>query len=576
MTFAIGIRYLCGWAMATHPTDRESPEWPPHPDRVFMALAAAYFETDGTSDERAALEWLEGLREPCAIIASFGPDHAKTRTAVTAYVPVNDTEMGKDGLRLLPEFRSRQARQFPATVPADDTVHLVWDAKEEAGEHLARLDELSRRVTYLGHSASLVQMWIERDFPITPDGSDAANDIVPAMARERLVPTTGRADRRVRISGPGRVADLEARFNHVAVEQFRELQAALATAKGKKRTELKQRLESEFGGQPPLVRRPQPALWQGYVKAVSPKPMSDSCNTVFDSDLIVLRCLFEADGGEQRLGLETTLQLTEALRNTAMKHCSVQPPPEWFSGHKLGSGQESSGPPSELPHLAFIPLPHIGRRYADGHLLGCAIVVPRRVENAEMGRCLEQLFFGDDGLPRPLTLVMPRIGQCRVELDERDDRPVALRPETWTSATPAKASALWATVTPIVFDRHPKTKFPASDSAMLSERARAQAAQAAETEEMIRVACERIGLPRPSGVWIEPTSRFIGVPHARRFPVMQRKTGGNLHHTHAVIEFSERLVGPVLLGAGRYRGYGLCRPIPSRSSMADSEEGSHE
>ena len=40
---AIGIRYLCGWAMATHPADRNRAEWPPHPDRVFMALAAAHF-----------------------------------------------------------------------------------------------------------------------------------------------------------------------------------------------------------------------------------------------------------------------------------------------------------------------------------------------------------------------------------------------------------------------------------------------------------------------------------------------------------------------------------------------------
>ena len=40
--FSLGIRYLCGWAMATHPSERDRPEWPPHPDRVFMALAAAH------------------------------------------------------------------------------------------------------------------------------------------------------------------------------------------------------------------------------------------------------------------------------------------------------------------------------------------------------------------------------------------------------------------------------------------------------------------------------------------------------------------------------------------------------
>jgi CRISPR-associated protein Csb2 len=52
---AVGIRYLTGWSMATDSADRQRAEWPPHPDRVFMALAAAHFETDGEDNERAAL-----------------------------------------------------------------------------------------------------------------------------------------------------------------------------------------------------------------------------------------------------------------------------------------------------------------------------------------------------------------------------------------------------------------------------------------------------------------------------------------------------------------------------------------
>jgi hypothetical protein len=58
--FVIGIRYLCGWAMATHTSDRQQAEWPPHPDRVFMALAAAHFETDGGPEEYEALRRAPG------------------------------------------------------------------------------------------------------------------------------------------------------------------------------------------------------------------------------------------------------------------------------------------------------------------------------------------------------------------------------------------------------------------------------------------------------------------------------------------------------------------------------------
>jgi CRISPR-associated protein Csb2 len=32
--------------------------------------------------------------------------------------------------------------------------------------------------------------------------------------------------------------------------------------------------------------------------------------------------------------------------------------------------------------------------------------------------------------------------------------------------------------------------------------------------------------------------------------------------THAVIDFAEPVRGPVLIGAGRYNGFGVCRPLP--------------
>ena len=52
---AFGIRYLNGFVAAAEPDDRERAEWPPHPGRVFMALAAAHFQTGADAAERAAL-----------------------------------------------------------------------------------------------------------------------------------------------------------------------------------------------------------------------------------------------------------------------------------------------------------------------------------------------------------------------------------------------------------------------------------------------------------------------------------------------------------------------------------------
>lgn len=53
----IAWEYLTGYYRATNPASRESAEWPPHPARVFMALAAAWFETGEDAEEEKALRW---------------------------------------------------------------------------------------------------------------------------------------------------------------------------------------------------------------------------------------------------------------------------------------------------------------------------------------------------------------------------------------------------------------------------------------------------------------------------------------------------------------------------------------
>ena len=89
--FAFGLHYLNGWSMAAADGARkEQAEWPPHPDRVFMALAAAWFETGEDSAEGEALRWLEALPPP-AIAAS----DADSRTTVVSYVPVNDASLSR-------------------------------------------------------------------------------------------------------------------------------------------------------------------------------------------------------------------------------------------------------------------------------------------------------------------------------------------------------------------------------------------------------------------------------------------------------------------------------------------------
>lgn len=524
----IGIEYLNGWALATHSADRESPEWPPHPDRVFMALAAAHFETDGDGKEREVLEWLEGLGDPDLFASP--PSRDRDRTSVTTFVPVNDTASPiKKNKPLMtagsmPIGRDRQPRTFPITIPEDPRVYLQWNV-DPTPDQRNRLNALCRKVTSIGHSASLVRMWANSD-ALHDDGTNGEGK------QFKLTPTTG-GRFSLRVFGPGRLADLEARYNKAAIEDYAALQRELAESKGKRKKEIKAIIEERYGNTLPQSLRPTSGLWQGYdqIKPEIESPVYP--HTHWSSDLIVLRL---ASG--RRFGLATTLQLSQALRNTCMKECP-DPIPEWLSGH------QPDGKPSQRTqgHVALVPLSHVGREYAGGHLLGLAIAVPRDVPGHELSAAFGKLLFDKTGRPASIELTLGKLGTCVVEMDEQNDFRVALRPETWTSfPNPARR---WGTVTPIALDRHAKGSDPWD-----------------EICGIIADGCERIGLPRPLDVIPGHVSMFAGAPTAREMPRIHRKSDqGQIRHVHAVLTFPEPVIGPVIVGAGRYRGYGLCRPL---------------
>ena len=282
--------------------------------------------------------------------------------------------------------------------------------------------------------------------------------------------------------------------------------------------------------------RPGPGRWQGY----DPPPAGDAPEerrSVFDPQFIVLGV------SGNRVSLPATLKLTTALRGLLMKECPQQPPPEWFSGHR------PDGKATSEPHLALAPLPFVGSEHADGRILGLAMVLPAKLERQEAGRCLEPLLRDSaTGLPREHRLFGGRWFDIRVALETRERPPMNLSPRTWT-----QPSRVWSTVTPVVLNRH-------FDGADKWERA----------AESVKEACLHIGLPRPREVMLHPVSRVEGVPHARDFPQVEHKNaGGRRSHGHAVIVFDEPVRGPVLVGAGRFRGYGLCRPMDERSDERD-------
>ena len=295
--------------------------------------------------------------------------------------------------------------------------------------------------------------------------------------------------------------------------------------------QLMERLAMQFPeGEPRASIRPDQARWHGYSRAgAEPQVPPDVPGSVFDPRFVVLAIR------RHRVSLSATLRLTAALRGLLMRECPVQPPPEWFSGH------DARGRASIAPHLALAPLPFVGAEHANGQVMGMALILPRSLMHSDARDVLDPvLHAADSGLPRELRLFDGGWFECALEVDTRERPPFNLQPRIWTAR-----SRTWASVTPVVLNRHFKG----------ADRWR-------RTAESVKDACEHIGLPRPGEVLLRPVSLVEGVPHAREFPRLTRKRdGGRQSHTHAVIVFEEPIAGPVLLGAGRFRGYGLCRPI---------------
>jgi CRISPR-associated protein Csb2 len=480
---AIAWQYLTGRAVATDPNDREQAEWPPHPDRVFQALVAAWGEGDAAEAPRAALDWLSRQGAPSISV----PPEACPGSVVKVFVPVNDIEGAKRGeygdkhLALLPGNRTRKERFFPATNVGSGTCALIWpDA--ELGPHASALAALCAAVTHIGHSSSLVRMWLCDDPP-------------PAT----WSPSVGRCDLQLRTIVPGRLAQLGRAYADGGLGWVR----------------------------PPM------APWQGYAEPVEAHVVQGA----FDHRMIVFR---KVDG--PRLGLAQARSLGRALRGMLIAAADDQP-----VAKRLFSGHEPDDSRLEGVHIGYVPLPfvgdpdQVGSGHADGHVMGMALAVPRDLDpnvEQELLDVVAAAFAQDDGTR---TLTLGTAGVMALQPEDRPRPPMALRSSTWT-----RASMTWGTVTPIVLDRSPPRRHANHDGWAV---------------EQITQACHRQQLPVPQRIELMPVAPVLGAPPARAFPPVVRKDGTRRWHLHARLHFPRPVRGPLLLGAGRYLGYGLCRPL---------------
>lgn len=553
------IELLTGRYVATAYNDRRTAEWPPHPARVYSALVATWGEADKPPAEREALLWLE-RQGPPAVTAS----EAAVREIVTVFVPVNDTTVAKDVHDLTEDLVEAEAE----LATAGQVVEVAADAKTQRAATKAA-DQAARRVATLGER--LVRA-------LGPDGKDSADGI---RAAAHLLPDQrGRQPRTFPSVAP------EVGFVYLTWRSAEPSDDLRETLRGLARRIVRIGHSSSLvrcsfvdqapeptwvpdpeGPEPLRVVKPgqlelleeehrkqsagaRPCGFQRYRRAGAPVADEPTRSVFGSNDWIVLRRI---EGPS--LPSTRAADVAAAVRGALMKHAS-QPPRPIISGHAEDGG------PGDAPHLAIVSLPFVGSDHSDGRILGVALVLPRRLSAEDrqhvfhaIGGWERSRRFDDEETPA-LELMLGAAGKLVVErLREETGAALNLKSETW--CTPSRR---WVSVTPVALDRNPgKLRSKDPDP---KRRAQTEARAMAEAAQTIAASCERIGLPEPESVTILPSVSLTGTSKAVRFPPFPGDRSRTQRvKVHAELVFSRPLMGPVLLGAGRYQGLGLFRPI---------------
>lgn len=527
MPLTISLRFPAGRYVAASWGDKDRAEWPPHPARLCLALLDACYKAACPAEEREALQGLCRLPAPEVIHPSEG--HATVHVLKGVFVPQNPG-------RAEAFSHSRSRRSFPTVfVDAEEpAVFFHWAGSDLPADQREALARLLGRLPRFGHSSSLVMARLADEAPL------------PSTLWQRLLPlgqeATGSPDCQLRVPWDGLVESAEAAFDAAGRAEIKARAAALPPGR-------KLPLSDSRGRHDPRHQ------WTGYQALASGAPASSP----WSEQLFLL----QKESGN-RLGLESTWQLTETLHKALLDRWSRDPVrgaiPSWLSGHQAASGEPGTKSlataAADHLHLAMFPLAHVDehQEHADGHLLGIGLAFPRPKEigidavefRLQWRHALAALFEGNEQLE-----LSPRDKSWRWVLRPvaSPQPPQALQPSRWI-----RPACVWATVTPVILDRHPKPHFR-KDPLAWQESCRS----------ILSASFQRLGLPEPVEIIPSMTSVVHGAPPAPAFiPPGARSGRPQRFHLHSVIRFAVPVAGPMIVGAGRYRGYGLFVPLDDR------------
>lgn len=557
---AIEVNFLTGRFVATAHNDREASEWPPHPARLFSALVASWADAGEGYAEREVLEWLEAQQPPSLVASAADP-----RRVVSYFVPVNDSRVisgswyerrsrnlddledqfdeeldcsGGELTKKAERLRNKIVRELDVedqvsrtgTTAVESALELLPEGRGKQERHFPSVTPSEPRVTFVwpdaecsdATRASLGQL-LGRVTRLGHSSSLVSCRIVGNPPLPNWTP--GGGSHVLRCTGPGQLAALQERFQQHQAIKPRSLPFSAVRYSN---------MPSEPSSPAPL----QPDTSGGWI--------------VFE---------FLLKSQSRRFPSTRAIEVATTMRAAIMSHAE-DPIPERLSGH------QSDGAPTLEPHVAFLPLPYVGFEHSDGRLMGLAMSLPSSLDEASQRATLRAIgrWEHQAGSEAELTL---RFGSSGILQLKRRIGPIdliSIRPELWQ-----KSSSRWVSATPVALPTHPGPLGRGSAAARAKAWARAEKAVAAS--------CRHVGLPEPLQVEVSLDPFIRGARPAGDFPPFrQRSRDGKpvaRRLVHAALVFDQPVKGPLVLGAGRFFGLGLMRPIVE-PALTVNERGTDE
>jgi CRISPR-associated protein Csb2 len=559
---AIEIELLTGRYAATAYNDRGRAEWPPHPARFFSALVAALHDYEGGNEkdnpERKALIWLEQQGAPSLWVDPESESRVGRRRVQDVYVPVNDVTLGEGAGLSRIEWddvfakQKNKAKDKLAKASAKLREELENNPDSDACKKAKKdVEKAQRELAKDGFSDVDLEISVAlmpdrrtrqvRTFPVvipeTPTFAFLWRDADATEHRGALERLCARVTRLGHSSSLVRCNVTDRNISPTLVPSDEGDTTLRVIGPGQL-----ERLERAFAYHRGVENRVLPARPQRYRSASEVAAPTAHAKSIFSTDWVI----FERVGGSRPVSSRST-DLARALRCALLEQHGDQSLPATLSG------RAESGP-TEQPHVAFVPLPFVGHEHADGAIMGCALVLPRQLPTSDRETLLRLIADWEKERSDKrgnLTLAggtLPPFIVRRVDVSAKE----ALDPMRW-----CRASTRFITATPIALDKNPGN--------LRSNRDDTARKAALEAQRSISDACLRVVGLRPVSVEVSLAPLLPGAQHVRDFLPWPGRPGRTARvRVHADIRFEERVRGPLLLGAARYFGLGLCLPVGDR------------